>query len=80
LTDFEMFHMHCVEAPNTSCDDITKDAREWLEVNNVDEKGKTIFGNEPSFEGCFISGYDSGFIGTPGGGDPEGAWTISLTR
>jgi len=80
LTDFEMFHMHCVEAPNTSCDDITKDAREWLEVNNVDEKGKTIFGNESSFEGCFIGGYDPGFIGSPGTGDPEGAWTISLTR
>ena len=80
LTDFEMFHMHCVEAPNTSCDDITTDAREWLEVNNVDEKGKTIFGNESSFEGCFISGYDSGFVGSPGSGDPDGTWTISLTR
>ena len=81
LTDFELFHLSCVtDNANTDCQDPAINARAWLEANNVDDKGKTVFGLENSFEGCFVSGYDPGFVGTPGSGDPEGAWTISLTR
>ncbi|MFN2176813.1 MAG: hypothetical protein ACK2U3_12760, partial [Anaerolineales bacterium] len=81
LTDFELFKLSCVsDNPNQDCQEPSIHARAWLEANNLDEHGNSIFGNENSFEGCFISGYDPNFIGTPGGGDPEGAWTISLTR
>jgi len=74
LTDFELFHLSCVtDNPNQDCQDDGLHARAWLEANNVD-----VFGNENSFEGCFISGYDPGLIGTPGSGSE--AWTISLTR
>jgi hypothetical protein len=81
LTDFELFHLSCVaQNPNTDCTDPNVHARAWLEANNVDEHGHTVFGNEPSFEGCFIEGYDPGLIGSPGDGNPQGAWTISLVR
>ena len=85
LIDFELFKLSCVsDNPQQDCQDLNLHARAWLEAYNLIDPAKpeigSLIGNEPSFEGCFVGGYDPGLIGSPGGGDPDSAWTISLTR